>query len=255
MTLTDGLISVWHFNNTWKDSWGTNDGTPSGAIFDNSTFIIPTACGSFDGTDDKVSLGSSLGGQITGDFTVAGWVKGPADATNRVIFATRQLAGTQKGLEVIGYGTGNGSKLLLQADVGASAGYRESNDVIRDDTWHHFVAWRDGSVFHIDIDGSSSDGPGGNASGDITSTGVSYIGWSEVEPATWVWKGLIDELAVWDRILTSDERTQLYNNGNGFKLAEIVTDGLPSKKQISYPLAKRISIPGSNENNKWIIGE
>ncbi len=35
------------------------------------------------------------------------------------------------------------------------------------------------------------------------------------ESLTLYWDGLIDEAGFWKRVLTSDERTQLYNAGNG----------------------------------------
>jgi len=35
------------------------------------------------------------------------------------------------------------------------------------------------------------------------------------------WNGLIDEVAIWDRQLTSDERTELYNSGSGLTYGDL----------------------------------
>lgn len=58
MALTDGLISIWHMNNDWRDSCGINHGTPSGATF-SADVKLGAACGSFDGIDDYVNCGSN----------------------------------------------------------------------------------------------------------------------------------------------------------------------------------------------------
>lgn len=40
------------------------------------------------------------------------------------------------------------------------------------------------------------------------------VGNRSLSPSTW-WQGKIDELGIWNRQLTSNERTQIYNSGNG----------------------------------------
>src|SRR5690606_20596420 len=58
--LMEGVVGLWHMNNSWNDTSGnSNDGTASG----NATFTTASKfgshAGSFDGSGDYVSLGTT----------------------------------------------------------------------------------------------------------------------------------------------------------------------------------------------------
>jgi len=44
-----------------------------------------------------------------------------------------------------------------------------------------------------------------------------YTGIRSDDVATTEWDGVIDELGIWDRVLSASEVTELYNSGSGFQ--------------------------------------
>jgi hypothetical protein len=103
----------------------------------------------------------------------------------------------------------------------ATSGFFDSN-------WHHFVATLDGSgtvagmTIYID-DGvettyaylDESD-IGGNT---MTTTADIIIG-SNLDPATGGYNGLVDEVSIWNKELSSAEVSEIYNSGSPARLAE-----------------------------------
>jgi hypothetical protein len=102
-------------------------------------------------------------------------------------------------------------------------------------TWYLVVARHDATANTIDI--------GVNA-GTQTSTAYSFGGWdggtafniggsSEGQPLD----GMLAQVGVWKKKLTSDEITWLYNSGNGRSYADIVAQGAVA----GQPLTKRLA--------------
>jgi len=82
--------------------------------------------------------------------------------------------------------------------------------------WHHVVLWYDHSEstgYHVVDDGSATST---NTGSYATNANVIRAGGTGVAGRMC---GALDEVGIWNRILSSDERTQLYNGGNGLKLA------------------------------------
>lgn len=81
-------------------------------------------------------------------------------------------------------------------------------------TWYHIFAWTDGSGWNgIRINDTAENMAlrGGNPS----ATANLFVGANQT-PAGF-FDGLIDELAIWQRMLTSKEMTAIYNAGRGWK--------------------------------------
>jgi hypothetical protein len=85
-------------------------------------------------------------------------------------------------------------------------------------TWYFIVSTFDGVNSRIYVNGvlvNTTYAPGsiGNASTQFT------IGAHSAGPASWGYqmKGNIDEVGIWNRVLTPLEIQMLYNNGNGLQ--------------------------------------
>lgn len=82
-------------------------------------------------------------------------------------------------------------------------------------TWHRLCAWHDPdtNLLGIQIDNASED-TAGWSSGTLAQSGTDfYIG--NLGGAGYLWDGLVDEVSFWKRVLTSEERLQLWNGGAG----------------------------------------
>ena len=218
--LLDGLVSYWKFDetsgSTAVDSHGSNDGTIGGATIDQTGKINKAY--SFDGTNDYVNIGTiDHSGNVE---TVSFWFKTSnsdlatplTDANNRrILYFNNDESGRIQFLYQKSTG-GGGS-----ADGTRVGGYYDMGSSLYDDDWHHLVYTVDGENGDINmwIDGDPvtvtmlSEGYHDSISG-----GTRYIG-GDVNNNRRYFDGLIDEFAIWDRALSSDEVSALYNDGDG----------------------------------------
>lgn len=224
--IPNGLISWWKAENNANDSLGANNGTlVNGATFAQG--MVGQAF-SFDGVDDYVSLPDSSNWDFgIGDFTIEGWINtSTPNATMRLISAGSQADGAYN-LWAFGYGNNSvwGSGNRLNFAVYDADGYPytdlNSNEItINANQWHHIAVVRSGTdlIFYFDGQqkGIASIGTlslGGGSTGAIIgaryNTDSSYI----IEFA----KGLIDEVAIFNRALTAQEIAAIYNAGSAGK--------------------------------------
>jgi len=81
-------------------------------------------------------------------------------------------------------------------------------------TWYFIVAWHDATANTINI--QVNDGTVDSVSftaGSYDGTGTFYLGANNDGGKEW--DGLLDSWSVWKRVLTAQERTDLYNGGAG----------------------------------------
>ncbi|MCK4365277.1 MAG: right-handed parallel beta-helix repeat-containing protein [Thermoplasmatales archaeon] len=196
----DGMISYWKGDGNAKDSYGSNDGTYSGLGYENGK-VDQTF--SFDGFNDHVRIphhsSLNLG---TGDFTLEAWIKPNYNQKmHSTILSNRgddEENGFLLGILVLqGYAEGS---LFLQID---GTNYIPCNIDLRDYEWHHVAVTRTGIslAFYVDgvEDGTANSGKNMNSDGDM------IIGWDEPVPDVTPYKGLIDEMAIYNKALSIDE--------------------------------------------------
>lgn len=83
-------------------------------------------------------------------------------------------------------------------------------------TWYHLVAWHDSvnNTVNVSGNGGATDSTS-YSSGVVDSTAAFRLG--ARDDAADFTDGRIDAVGVWKRVLTSAERTALYNSGNGLQ--------------------------------------
>jgi len=91
-------------------------------------------------------------------------------------------------------------------------GPADTNTGVRmaDDTWYHFVATYDGSELNVYVNGVLKA-----TKTRTLNTAVSKLTIGARNDNTKKYKGGIDEVGIWNRALTVDEISLLYNDGNG----------------------------------------
>jgi hypothetical protein len=85
-------------------------------------------------------------------------------------------------------------------------------------TWLHVVITRDGDTSTCYINGSTTDGYSGKSLGTVGTSSITDVSTTSqvgTQDETKNFVGYIDEFGVWDRVLTADEVSQLYNDGSG----------------------------------------
>lgn len=214
----DGLISYWSFDaadvrgDLVKDPVGGNDGTIAGAPQHVKGKIGEAF--EFGGQPDAIDVGSPTNGSLDfgeeQDFSMMAWIK---------VDKPPELDGGQSTIISKGDGGGNGRILWkivatqLQVTIANEGGagpkidFNSVSDIV-DGNWHHVVFVSDRSdTTHIYIDGILDAEAGPSEGTDITTESHLFIGASiRVGNTTRrYFEGLIDEVGIYNRVLTDDE--------------------------------------------------
>jgi hypothetical protein len=179
----------------------------------------------FDGVDDYVEVPDSNLLDFTGDFTIMAWIKAaPADLSGvRPIVEKRQaspLRGYSFSLYRNAYYHPNGFQLVLQlADGSTGAGYRNYGSVGSNNTldggWHLVavtVNRSSNATFYVDGVQLGQPVPVTETPLSIASGSVLRIGMTTaLSPSRF--KGVIDEVMMFDRVLDASEIQSLFGAG------------------------------------------
>ena len=221
MAIIDNILSYWKLDvnsATQVDSAGSNDGTVSGATFTTSGLINNAY--DFDGTNDCINMGDVLD-PGTGAWSCSMWFKtSSTGAFKQLIGKTEADGNSEWEIRIKSDNKLNGSFF-----EGASSDSTTGTSTVTDGAWHHVVLTRPaaGGNVTLYVDGSSEDSVG-NSSYNSTNALDLVVG--ETSNALFDFTGIIDEIGIWDKELSSSEVTALYNSGNGlqYPFAEAAVD-------------------------------
>ena len=223
MAIYDGLISWWTLDEksgTRVDSHGSND------LADEQTVLYGVGkkgnAADFEVTQSEClwiadNADLSFGDE---DFTLAAWVKTESRPGNMSIISKYDAASDFREYQFYYEVASNRFRWLVSpaGDGGGSESVIANNlGVLSDSIWYFIVAWHDATANKIYIMGNNgvadetSYGSGCNDNASRFVIGASDAGASFGN----YMDGLIDEPAVWGRILTAGERTELWNAGAG----------------------------------------
>jgi len=198
-----------------KDSSGYgNDGVISGATWTSPGHFPSTTsdwCLSFDGNNDYVTCADSASLDILDAITIELWLKYsvkpgsgegyPLAKKRRTNSATYQLFINDSGFIRLGIHT--------SGYVGASGAIDLSDNI-----WHHTAGVWDGTNVRIYIDGVQSGTPQAQTGSMTATTDSVAIGYGVgLHVVNIPYKGLLDELRIYNRALTSNEIFAHYSNG------------------------------------------
>lgn len=228
-SLNRGLVGYWTFdgkdmaNGVALDKSGNgNTGKLSGIA--TSTFYSEGKigqAGKFDGVNDYVNT-ANIADNLS-EMTVSFWFNyNGTIATDQNQIAVGKIGNffTGAGWGVFAFGTGsNNGKLAFftQEAGGVNWKQKNTNSTYNDSKWHHFIATLSGGVggtITIYIDGapaSVTDMSGGGAFSSISNSLNVTIGKNSVTNNPY--KGLMDDVRIYNRALSATEVQQLYNAG------------------------------------------
>ena len=176
---------------------------------------------SLDGEDTYLSIGNPSDLQITGNMTISAWFKTSSGSNNRII--DKDGGGGQPRSYILLLVS---NKLRWVRFNASGTGYTiDTVDTFNDNAWHHVVVTNKTSgTIDIYVDGTALTlGTGTGNYTNVTSSGNSGITMNNAAvginmgyfaaTTSQYFDGLIDEVAIWDDVLTASEVTAIYNNG------------------------------------------
>jgi hypothetical protein len=231
MALTDSLIAYYSLDEASGnaiDAHAAFDLTETSGTIASAAGIVGTSR-DFELTADTEyfvradEAGISVGDE---DFTVCAWINAESLTSNHVIFAKNLAAGNQQSwrLRVIA------TTFLFQFSVSPDGTTTVTSvsattfGAASTATWIFIVAWHDAAAntISIQVNDGTVDSTA-HTTGVFDSTAGLSIGAGDANVQNW--DGLIDECGYWRRVLTSGERTSLYNGGAGLAYPLTVAGG------------------------------
>ena len=217
-TLPTDLLAYYTMDNDWNDSTSNSyNGTATSATF-SSTSKLGTYSGSFDGSDDKVKLPTAFVTDLNGSpaISISAWIKFSGTVNDGFIFeATHNNVNAMIEFRVksgiITAAARSGSSDSWSGDT--AGGTPSTSD------WTHAVAVIDyaNDTMTVYMNGSetatSTESQWGNSAIADVADSV-HFGAQRDGSAAW-FNGLMDEIGIWGKALTSTEVTALYNSGDG----------------------------------------
>ena len=223
---TNGLIGWWGFNGNAQDNSGNgNHGTVNGATLTTDRFGNQNGAYDFDGGNDLISLSNcpTSGSQ---SFSIFSWINTASSANRKSIISygsNNLLGGLWLYVEV---------DSLLHFDLSWNFG-PASNVQIENNTWHHVGVVNNAGLIQLFVDGFASGAP--QLMSPNILTGGSTIG-SSITSNGWFFNGKIDDIGIWNRALTQQEITNLYNSQSGITIPNLTScHGDTSSVTISHP--------------------
>jgi len=224
-TLTDGLPSYYQMNDDLAttnviDIINNNDGTLEGG--DNTqdisvTGIIGKAL-HLDGSSDIIDLndGNDFDFTTSDDFSISFWIKPDEWVNGQRIFSNDDGSNGYQIIEATAGGSGTGNNIQFWGNGGSLV---VSTDEIVIGEWNHIVVTFEGGTAKIYINDST---PFSGSTTISASSNDLYIGWDPSLSDNY-YDGVIDEIGIWNRTLSSSEVSELYNSGGGLTYPFIVS--------------------------------
>jgi len=156
----------------------------------------------FDGTDDAIKLTSDVLG--TGDITIATWIKADSYGAGNL---GRIIDNGQTRLLV---DSASGNKFIFTSDAATNASGADNS--VRLGEWQFVVVTRTSAgVANIYVNGVLNSTADQSSGTPVAPSGTTYIG-NNSNPGTRSFDGIIDDVRVYNRILSASEVSKLYKS-------------------------------------------
>ncbi len=212
--INDGLVEYWKLDGDYSAQVtpahvGTQIGT---AAFAAGKFGQAIDLESSSGTHSWITAGGP-----EGDFDFAS-----SDMSVSMWYTTENLHAKWQGL--VGKGDGGAWRLARASNSTTSLKFNVGGPTVNAKLniagWHHVVATVDADTdVKIYVDGvlAASKGSGHNNSNTPYQMAIGSNG----QHNNRAWDGMIDDVGVWDRVLTADEVASIWNNGDGASIESL----------------------------------
>ena len=203
---SNGLVGWWPFNGNANDESGNgNDGTVNGATLTTDRFGNAGKAYSFDGVNSFIKVLNSS--HPTGDFdiTYSVWINCSDLNQDRSIISVGLPYGLNARSGIHKYNSGNLVYVVNGTDYISSYLSTLSQ-------WHHIVFSKSSTLVSVYIDGIYFEQGNLLSALNITINDINFGGNGDNQYNNGEhFQGLIDDIGIWNRVLTDQEISNLYN--------------------------------------------
>jgi len=215
MTLNYPLpMSQWNFSEgsgcVANDSYGINNGILKNNCPSISPSWVVGKIGnalSFNGSSNNVSVNNSANLNFTTSMSVSAWIKWNITPSTGSAYATIINKNGDNQYRLQHNGTNSKFEFGIRTNTGGSYATSITTPVVGE--WYHLVGTWDGVLVKIYVNGVLEQTVG--RTGSIYSSTIPVKIGSSSFDARW-FNGIIDEVNLWDRVLTQTEVTQVYSS-------------------------------------------
>ena len=237
---TGGLAAFYTFDGNANDSSSnSNHGVVNGPNLSDDRNSKQNSSYFFDGTDDYIDMGLDNSLKIQNQFSASVWFKhmgGLYDNCNPRIFETKDNS-IGNGGYALGLSKGTQLHLAYFGTENSENGFFYIDNFVDLNNWTHVAFSVDGINLEakIYVDGQLYASKPINSFENISYEGELIIG--NIDPSRCDWfRGNIDELGLWNRILTEQEIQNLYTSSSGdIKLNGVVSAEDNQIKNVADP--------------------
>lgn len=221
---TNGLIGWWPFNGNANDESGNfNHGMVNGAILTNDRLGNPNMAYRFDGVDDYIDCGNVSAMNGLTEITISAWVKVSGISNYARIISKENRNDQTQGINLKLAGpTDHGSQLgafgsNIRTGAVTPSVYSDVVPVL--DFWYHVVLVYDGTQQAnsdkaiMYLDGALNPTVYTSTLPSILSNSNASLWFGNISPNPTVFpfNGTIDDIGIWNRVLTVEEIEILYS--------------------------------------------
>ena len=193
---TTGLVGYWPFcGNANDESGNANNGTVNGATLTTDRFGNTNSAYNFDGINDNIGLGNFF--NYT-SFSISMWVKPGNQNGHAVIIDNNHASSNNWVFQTISNFSNNGYNFINSNEV-----------LLSTNNWNHVILSYSLGVVRVYLNGNLvTETPW---SLNYNNSPSLFLGYWQAANARF-WKGDMDDIGIWNRALTQEEITNLYNS-------------------------------------------
>lgn len=236
MALTDNLVAYYKLDESSgnaSDSVASYDLTNVNTV-GYATGKINNGADFGDANTDKVLTAGSNLGIDGGNITIAAWVY---RESSDFMFPITQGNSNSKVRYRIKYESGWKAVREGSSEQQTTAQAADIN------TWYYLVLTYDGTNLKLYVNAGTPESIATSGNGSLTTKDQFRIGADTnngTGAAQFFYDGMVDEVGIWSRALTSDEVTALYNGGSGLTYP-FTTTNIKKFNGVAYANIKKIN--------------
>ncbi len=214
--LDDGQGATSAFDSSGNSRTGTINGTPNST---STSYYLLGSAYEFDASNDWIDVADFVEAENTTTLTVGGWFKSSVAASTSAMTIMSKMRGIS-GFSGWSLTRTSAEKFQFYANNGSVTGTALSDSTYADTDWHHVMAVYNGTDIRIYVDGVSAMATPPSYTSTLANV-TDHVCIGSTNNSTHVctfagnsqMSGVLDDLRIYNRALSSTEVRQLYDNG------------------------------------------